>query len=109
MDAFAALGDPTRRAILDLLLEGECTAGAIGEAFPHLSQPAISRNLSILRAAGLVAVRPEAQRRVYALAASGVTDLERWLGPHRQYWIEYFEAQDQAEARAKGRTRSSPP
>lgn len=109
MDAFAALGDPTRRAILDLLLDGECTAGAIGEAFPHLSQPAISRNLGLLRGAGLVVVRAEGQRRVYALAASGLADLERWLSPHRQYWIAYFDAQDQAEARAKGRTRSSPP
>lgn len=109
MDVFAALGDPTRRAILDVLLEGECTAGAIGEAFPHLSQPAISRNLGILRGAGLVMVRAEGQRRVYALAAAGITDLERWLSAHLQYWTAYFDAQDQAEARAKGRKRSSPP
>ncbi len=109
MDVFAALGDPTRRSILDFLLDGECSAGAIGEAFPHLSQPAISRNLGILRAAGLVVVRAEAQRRVYALAAAGVADLERWMAPHREYWLQYFDAQDQAEAQAAGRTRGSPP
>jgi DNA-binding transcriptional ArsR family regulator len=84
MDAFETLSDPTRRRMLDMLAMRDCTAGEIGEAFPHLSQPSISQHLKALREAKLVEVRPEAQKRIYALRVEGLREVENWLSRYRR-------------------------
>jgi DNA-binding transcriptional ArsR family regulator len=75
---FGALGDPTRRGILELLSRRERTAGELLERFP-LSQPALSKHLRVLREAGLVSVRPEGTRRVYAVREEGLEAVRVWL------------------------------
>lgn len=79
MDVFAAIADPTRRSILDLLLRGPRNAGQIGARFPHLTQPGVSRHLRVLRDSGLVRVTKKAQQRVYALRPQRLHDLETWI------------------------------
>jgi|SRR5215468_4593805 len=86
MDAFAAIAEPTRRAVLDLLLEGERPAGDLVAAFPRLTQPAVSRHLRILREAGLVNVHAKAQQRIYALEPARLAIVYEWLNRYRLYW-----------------------
>lgn len=76
--AFKALADPTRREILRLLAEGELTAGEIGAKF-HISQPAVSRHLAVLRAAGLVTASRSGQNVIYALDTTVFQDVVRTL------------------------------
>jgi DNA-binding transcriptional ArsR family regulator len=83
MDVFQALADPTRRAIIAMLAPGERSAGEIGAQFA-ITAPAVSQHLKALRAARLVRVRAEAQRRIYQLDAEGLGELKTWLfGIHR--------------------------
>jgi len=82
-DAFAALGDPVRRRMLELLASGERSVGELAEAlaaFGRISQPAVSQHLKTLREARLVAVRAEGTRRLYALDADGIDAARAWLG-----------------------------
>jgi DNA-binding transcriptional ArsR family regulator len=74
----AALADPVRRAIVELLVDGEVTAGEIADRFP-VSRPAVSRHLRVLREAGVVRSRVRGQQRVYALERSAFTELDHWL------------------------------
>ena len=67
MDKFSAVADPKRRAMLDLLVKRERSAGELVSAFPDISQPAVSKHLRILKDAGLVDMRVQAQRRIYTL------------------------------------------
>ena len=83
--AFSAIADPTRRAILDHLRDGEMGAGEIAERFP-VSRPAIARHVRILKKAGLLKERREAQKRFYALEPRGLADVDRWLQPYRLFW-----------------------
>jgi DNA-binding transcriptional ArsR family regulator len=85
MQSLAALADPTRRRIVELLAQREMSAGQITAQF-RLSGPAISQHLKVLRAAQLVRVRPEAQRRIYELDPDGFSELNWWLGNIRQFW-----------------------
>lgn len=85
MDIFAAISDPTRRAIVEFLAEGEQTAGAITGAF-ELSAPAISQHLKVLKQADLVSVRVDAQRRIYSLNPEGLRALDGWLERMRRFW-----------------------
>jgi DNA-binding transcriptional ArsR family regulator len=82
---FAALADPTRRQILDLLLERPRPVGELVDLLP-LSQPGVSRHLRVLRDASLVTVRAEAQRRVYAVRPDPLSELDAWLAPYRRLW-----------------------
>jgi DNA-binding transcriptional ArsR family regulator len=81
--AFDALGDPVRRRIMELLGEGERPAGAVAEALGTgrggISQPAVSQHLKVLREAGLVRVRAEGTRRIYAVDAEGLASVQSWL------------------------------
>ena len=86
MDIFEAIAEPTRRAVLDLLLEGERSAGDLVAAFPRLTQPAVSRHLRVLREAALVSVRAEAQQRIYALEPARLAIVYEWLNRYRLYW-----------------------
>jgi DNA-binding transcriptional ArsR family regulator len=91
MDRFAALADPTRRGIVELLGSGERTAGAIGERFP-ISAPAVSQHLKALRESGLVRVRIDGQRRIYSLDPEGFAQMEAWLAKMRSFWSDRLAA-----------------
>jgi DNA-binding transcriptional ArsR family regulator len=82
---FDALGEPNRRRILDLLREAECPVGDLVGAL-GLSQPAVSKHLRVLRDAGLVDVRADAQRRLYRVRAQRLQAIDEWLAPYRQQW-----------------------
>jgi len=83
--AFDVLADPTRRRILDLLREAPRPVGELVERL-GVSQPGTSKHLRVLREAGLVEVRPDGRRRLYALRPEGHGELERWLAPYRRMW-----------------------
>jgi DNA-binding transcriptional ArsR family regulator len=91
MDRFAALADPTRRQIVELLASGEQGAGAIGARFP-VSAPAISQHLKALREAGLVRVRVDGQRRIYSLDPGGLAEMEDWFARMRGFWSGRLDA-----------------
>ncbi len=84
---FTALADPTRRAILARLAEGEATVGELGEPFA-MSQPAISKHLKVLERAGLVSRGRDAQRRPCKLEAAPLRDAIEWLETYRRHWEE---------------------
>ncbi|MDQ1381696.1 MAG: hypothetical protein QOJ71_2415 [Actinomycetota bacterium] len=79
------LATPTRRLILDALREGEQPVGELVRRVA-LSQPAVSKQLRILRDAGLVTVRPDGQRRIYCLRSEPLAELVDWLVPYQQLW-----------------------
>ena len=86
-DVFAAIADPTRRAVLDLLAaQGPRIAGDIAAEFPALSQPAISRHLKVLRDSGLVTVTVNAQQRIYTLDPEGLMQLYEWVAKYQAAW-----------------------
>jgi DNA-binding transcriptional ArsR family regulator len=85
MDAIAALGDPHRRAILDLLRAAERPVGKLVEPL-GLTQPAVSKHLRVLREAGLVEVRVSGPWRFYRVAPEPLRDLDAWLAPYRELW-----------------------
>jgi DNA-binding transcriptional ArsR family regulator len=91
---WAALADPHRRAVLELLLE---RPRPVNELVEHLrmSQPATSKHLRVLREAGLVSVRQDAQRRVYALEPRPMEELDAWLRPYRRLWSDRLDALEQ--------------
>jgi DNA-binding transcriptional ArsR family regulator len=90
VDTFEAIAEPTRRAVLDLLLEKERSAGELVAAFPRLTQPAVSRHLRVLREAGLVSVRAKAQQRIYALEPARLGLVYEWLNRYRAYWAAHL-------------------
>lgn len=95
MEAFAALADPTRRKIVELLAKGERSAGDVGRHFT-LTQPAVSQHLRALRDAGLVRVRQDAQRRLYSLDARGLAEIDKWLSRYRAFWNKKLDALERA-------------
>jgi DNA-binding transcriptional ArsR family regulator len=82
---FAAIADPTRRAILDLLRRHEMSAGELASRFP-VSRPAVSRHVRVLREAGLVQERREAQWRRYSLNPAPLAQVDRWIAAYRVFW-----------------------
>jgi len=82
---FDVLAEPTRRRILDLLLEGESSVGGLVQRL-KLSQPGVSKHLRVLRDAGLVSVRGEAQRRIYGVRPEPLGEIDEWLEPYRRLW-----------------------
>ena len=82
---FAAIGDPTRRAILDLLRDRELKAGELAQHFP-VSRPAIAKHVGVLRRAGLLRERRAAQARFYSLDPAALATVDTWLAPYRLYW-----------------------
>ena len=92
MDAtFAMLADPGRRLILDALRQGERAAGELAQLLP-ISQPGVSKQLRLLREAGLVRVRQDAQRRIYSLNPGSLEALDAWLEPFRVFWTDKLDA-----------------
>jgi DNA-binding transcriptional ArsR family regulator len=108
MHAFDVLGDPVRRRILELLAGGELTSGAVCEAIGAefgISQPAVSMHLRVLRESGFASVRPEGTRRLYAVEAAPLRDVEQWLERFRGFWAQPLDALGTELARGK---RSAP-
>ena len=111
--SFTIVAEPNRRAILSFLLVSERSVGEI-ETEIGLSQPAVSKHLRVLRDAGFVEVRIEAQRRVYRLKPEALMELDAWLHPFRQFWSRHLDALEQhldrmpdpAAAKVKGKVRS---
>jgi DNA-binding transcriptional ArsR family regulator len=83
--AWTALVDPNRRAILEMLKERPCAVGELAGGL-GFSQPMTSKHLRVLRDSGLVSVRVDAQRRIYAIDPDGLAELDAWLAPYRRLW-----------------------
>jgi DNA-binding transcriptional ArsR family regulator len=90
---FAALADPTRRAILARLAKGEASVKELAEPF-DMTQPAISKHLKVLERAGLVERGRDAQRRPCRLVAEPMKAAVRWLGGYREFWDESYDRLD---------------
>ena len=86
MDVFTALADDTRRRIVELLARDEMLAGHVAAHF-GCSRPAVSHHLRVLREAGLVRSRVDAQRRVYSVDPVGLDVLEEWAAAQRRFWV----------------------
>ena len=95
VEAFAALSDPTRRQIIDLLAKGELSVGDLAKRFT-LTQPAISQHLRALHSAGLVRVRRDAQRRIYSLEPRGLAQMDAWLSRYRAFWTTHIDSLERA-------------
>jgi DNA-binding transcriptional ArsR family regulator len=108
VDALAALADPVRREIVELLARGEVAAGDLAGRFP-VSRPAVSRHLRVLREAGLVTVRAEGKRRLYALDPAPLRELDEWLGTYRDLWASRLDALDTEIARGRRARRNGGP
>ena len=92
MDTFAAISDPTRRAMLAMLAGGQRTAGDFVSAFPSMSQPSVSQHLKVLRKAKLVEVKAQAQRRIYTLRPQALEEVDRWIAQYRRFWPQALDA-----------------
>ncbi|GLY49695.1 metalloregulator ArsR/SmtB family transcription factor [Lentzea sp. NBRC 102530] len=88
---FAVLADPRRREILDLLRERERPVGDLVDRLT-LAQPTVSKHLRVLREAGLVEVRIDAQKRFYRVSAGPLAELDAWLAPYRRMWEKSLDA-----------------
>ena len=88
---FEVLAEESRRRILDLLVEGERPVGDLVGAL-SLSQPAVSKHLKVLREAGLVESRIDAQRRIYRVSPGPLREVDEWLAPYRRRWASHRNA-----------------
>ena len=111
MHAFDVLGDPVRRRILELLLSDEQSSGEIVAVIHSefgISQPAVSQHLRVLRENGFARVRAEGTRRLYAVEAGGLQDVDRWLQPFRVFWSQRLDALGTELARGRRERRTKP-
>jgi DNA-binding transcriptional ArsR family regulator len=112
--AFDVLGDPVRRRILELLAGGEQSSGAVTEAIRAefgISQPAVSQHLRVLRESGFATVRPEGARRLYAIDAEPLREVDVWLDRFRANWTTHLDAlaTEVARGRRERRLRAQHP
>lgn len=108
MHALDVLGDPVRRRILELVIDGEEPAGTIADAISQqfgISQPAVSQHLRVLRENGFVTVRPEGTRRLYAVDPRGPQQASEWLTPFERFWRGPLAALGTELARGKRQRR----
>jgi DNA-binding transcriptional ArsR family regulator len=106
--AFDVLGDPVRRRILELLADGERSSGEVTEQIRAefgISQPAVSQHLRVLREAGFATVRAQGTRRLYAVEAAPLRDVDAWLDRFRAFWTPHLDALATEVARGKRRRR----
>ena len=101
-----ALADESRRTMLETLSGGPATAGELAASLP-IARPGVSRHLRVLREAGLVDVRQDAQRRVYSLRAGPLAEVDQWLGRYRALWEPRLDALHTEVARGKHQGRST--
>ena len=110
MHAFDVLGDAVRRRILELLADGELTAGAVTAHIQDefgISQPAVSQHLRVLRESGFATVRPEGTRRLYAVDSAALQDVDAWLDRFRRFWTPPLDALATELARGRKQRRSN--
>ncbi|MGI8882006.1 MAG: ArsR/SmtB family transcription factor [Jatrophihabitans sp.] len=110
MHAFDILGDPARRRILELLADGERSAGEIGAVLTEqfgLSQPGVSQHLRVLRENGFASVRAEGTRRLYAVDTTPLQEIDEWLSPYRRFWTQRLDALDTELSRGKRARRTT--
>jgi DNA-binding transcriptional ArsR family regulator len=108
MHAFDVLGDPVRRRILELLEDGEQTSGWIARGIQAefgISQPAVSQHLRVLRDSGFTTVRAEGTRRLYAVDATPLQEVDMWLERFRRFWDQHLDALATEIARGKRERR----
>jgi DNA-binding transcriptional ArsR family regulator len=106
--AFDVLGDPVRRRILEILAEGEQAAGVIAVQIQRefaISQPAVSQHLKVLRDNGFATMRPDGQRRLYAVDPEPLRAVDDWLDAFRRFWAPRLDALDTEIARGRRRRR----
>ena len=121
MHAFDVLGDPVRRRILELLAEGEQSAGAISEVIKAefgISPPAVSQHLRVLRESGFASARADGTRRLYAVEAGPLQEAHVWLEKFRPFWTQRLDAlatelmrgkrERRMQAEPEHRTKSEP-
>jgi DNA-binding transcriptional ArsR family regulator len=110
MHALDILGDPVRRRILELLADGEQAAGELGAVIQQefgISQPAVSQHLRVLREQGFATVRAAGTRRLYAVEATSLQEVDKWLQPYRRFWNQRLDALGVEVARGKRARRAS--
>jgi DNA-binding transcriptional ArsR family regulator len=108
--AFDVLGDPVRRRILELLADGERSAGEVTAVVRDefgISQPAVSQHLRVLREHGFATVRPDGTRRLYAVAPDALDEVDEWVDEFRRRWTQPLDALATELARGRRQTRSS--
>ena len=103
LNALAALADPTRQRIVELLTDSEQSAGEIAAEF-RTSRPGVSRHLRVLREQGLVRVRSDGRRRLYSLDPAPFAELDEWLARYRGFWTNRLDALE-TEIKRRGRKR----
>jgi DNA-binding transcriptional ArsR family regulator len=101
-----ALADESRRTVVETLSRGPATAGELAALLP-IARPGVSRHLRVLREAGLVEVRQEAQRRVYSLRPQPLAEIDDWLSRYRDLWEQRLDALHTEIARGKSERRST--
>jgi DNA-binding transcriptional ArsR family regulator len=107
MDAvLQALADPSRRTVLETLRDHPATAGELADSLP-IARPGVSRHLRVLREAGLVEVRQDAQRRIYSLRPEALAPLDEWLAAYRALWEQRLDALHTEVARGKSRAKKA--
>jgi DNA-binding transcriptional ArsR family regulator len=107
-DVFRAISDPTRRAVLDQLREGETAAGEIARRF-EVTASAISQHLRILLEAGLIRRRRDGRRQLYALTAAPLRDVAEWTRAYEQFWTDRLDARGEYLAREDARAKKRKP
>ncbi len=110
--AFDVLGDPVRRRILELLADGERSAGEVTAVVREefgISQPAVSQHLKVLRDNGFTTVRAEGTRRLYAVDAAPLREIDEWLQRYRRFWTPHLDALATELARGRRTRRPTPP
>jgi DNA-binding transcriptional ArsR family regulator len=95
-----ALADESRRTVLEILRDHPASVGELAEALP-IARPGVSRHLRVLREAGLVDVRQDAQRRIYTLRPEALVEVDEWLGQYRRLWESRLDALHTEIARGK--------
>ncbi len=105
MDVLPLLADPTRRRIIELLAEGDLSAGEIADHFA-IARPGVSRHLRHLREGGLVSVQRDGQRQIYHLEPAQLKEFDDWLAPIRAFWVNRLDALDTEIRRGRTKDRS---
>ncbi|MET0828699.1 MAG: metalloregulator ArsR/SmtB family transcription factor [Microbacterium sp.] len=108
MHALDVLGDPVRRRVLELLADGELSAGDVGEVIQRefgISQPAVSQHLRVLRESGFATVRPEGAKRLYAVDPAPLEAADAWFDPFRRFWQPHLDALGTELARGRRERR----
>ncbi|MGD8167408.1 ArsR/SmtB family transcription factor [Herbiconiux sp. P16] len=111
MNAFDVLGDPVRRRLVELLAEGERSSGQLADVVRTefgISQPAVSQHLRVLRESGFATVRPVGTRRLYAVDAHPLREVDAWIEGFRRFWTPRLAALETEIARGKRARRAAP-